>query len=57
MLQENVYDVIPEEPQATVNQLCEAATCSREITNPKEYVGDSTKLETEYEVVKHEGNP
>ena len=57
VLQETVYDVIPEKPQATVNQLSEEATCSREITNPKECVGDSTKLETEYEVVKLEGNP
>ncbi len=57
VLQENVYDVIPEEPQATVNQLSEAATCSREMANPNECVGDSDKRETDYEEVKPEGNP
>ena len=57
VLQENVYDVIPEEPQATVNQLCEAGTCSHEMANPNQCIGDSDKWETDYEVVEPEGNP
>ena len=48
VLQENVYDVIPEEPQATVNQLGEVSTCSREMANPNECIGDSDKWETDY---------
>ena len=57
VLQENVYDVIPEELQATVNQLGEEATRSHEMANPNECVGDSDKLETDYEEMKPEGNP
>ena len=44
VLPENVYDIIPEETQDTVNQLRDASSC--EITNPSNCVD-----EIDYEVV------
>ena len=54
-LQENMYDIIPEDTQATTNQLHKVPSC--EVTNPSECVGDSEKPEADYEVVEPEGNP
>ena len=47
--EEYVYDIIPEETQATVNQLREASSC-----DPSECVGEP---DIDYELVNPEGNP